>query len=158
MCDTFVNGFLSFSYLDLCRKLQRTYFLEPAGSKGQWCLDDYQFLPFLWGSSQLTDDGPLEPKQAIDERHYRDLADDYMYLAAVKYINEVKTGPFFEHSSTLYDISNVAHWSKVNQGMIKMYHGEVRVRSFVRCSVHASRRSSRSSTSSPLLNIFSSAV
>lgn len=109
----------------MCRKLQRTYFLEPAGSKGQWCLDDYQFLPFLWGSSQLTDDGPIEPKQAIDERYYRDLAEDYLYLAAIKYINEVKKGPFFEHSSTLYDISNVAHWSKVNQGMIKMYHGEV---------------------------------
>ena len=102
------------------------YFLEPAGSKGQWCLDDYQFLPFLWGSSQLTDDGPIEPKQAIDERYYRGLADDYLYLGAIKYINEVKTGPFFEHSSTLYDISNVSHWSKVNQGMLKMYHGEVR--------------------------------
>ena len=101
------------------------YFLEPAGSKGQWCLDDYQFLPFLWGSSQLTDDGPIEPKQAIDERYYRGLADDYLYLGAIKYINEVKTGPFFEHSSTLYDISNVAHWSKVDQGMLKMYHGEV---------------------------------
>jgi serine/threonine-protein phosphatase 2A activator len=116
---------LCFSYLDLCRKLQRTYYLEPAGSKGQWCLDDYQFLPFLWGSSQLTDDGPIEPKQATDERFYRDLANDYLYLSAIKYINEVKTGPFFEHSSTLYDISNVAQWSKVNQGMIKMYHGEV---------------------------------
>ena len=116
---------LYFSYLDLCRKLQRTYYLEPAGSKGQWCLDDYQFLPFLWGSSQLTDQGPIEPKQAIDERMYRDLAKDYLYLAAIKYINEVKTGPFFEHSSTLYDISNVAHWSKVNQGMIKMYYAEV---------------------------------
>ncbi|CAF0858526.1 unnamed protein product [Rotaria sordida] len=112
-------------YIDLCRRLQRTYYLEPAGSKGQWCLDDYQFLPFLWGSSQLTDDGPIEPKQAIDERFYRDLSNDYLYLGAIKYINEVKTGPFFEHSSTLYDISNVAQWSKVNQGMLKMYHGEV---------------------------------
>ncbi|CAF3257303.1 unnamed protein product [Rotaria socialis] len=112
-------------YLDLCRRLQRTYYLEPAGSKGQWCLDDYQFLPFLWGSSQLTDEGQIEPKQAIDERFYRDLSNDYLYLGAIKFINEVKTGPFFEHSSTLYDISNVAHWSKVNQGMIKMYHGEV---------------------------------
>ncbi|CAF0924476.1 unnamed protein product [Didymodactylos carnosus] len=114
-------------YIELCRKLQRTYYLEPAGSKGQWCLDDYQFLPFLWGSSQFTDQSNIEPKQAVDERYYKNDhdANDYLYLAAIKYINEVKTGPFFEHSSTLYDISNVAQWSKVNQGMLKMYHGEV---------------------------------
>jgi len=113
-------------YIEFCRVLQRTYYLEPAGSKGQWCLDDYQFLPFLWGSSQFTDQtSNLEPKNAIDERYYKNDAQDYLYLAAVKYINEVKTGPFFEHSSTLYDISNLSQWSKVNSGMLKMYHGEV---------------------------------
>jgi serine/threonine-protein phosphatase 2A activator len=37
----------------------------------------------------------------------------------------MKKGPFFEHSPTLYDISGVAHWAKINQGMIKMYQAEV---------------------------------
>lgn len=40
-------------YLGVCRKLQRVYRLEPAGSKGVWGLEDHQFLNFLWGSSQL---------------------------------------------------------------------------------------------------------
>lgn len=38
----------------------------------------------------------------------------------------MKTGPFAEHSNQLWNISAVPSWSKVNQGLIRMYKAEVR--------------------------------
>lgn len=42
------------SYLIFVRKLQLTYRMEPAGSHGVWSLDDFQFVPFIWGSAQFA--------------------------------------------------------------------------------------------------------
>lgn len=115
------------SYLELMRRLQKVYWLEPAGSKGVWGLDDYQFLPLLWGSAQLTGAvDPLGSPQCIHDEYLRkEHAKDYLYLQCIEFIHTVKTGPFFEHSPLLNDISNVATWTKVNSGLIKMYDGEV---------------------------------
>lgn len=39
-----------------------------------------------------------------------------MYFSAVGFINDVKTGPFWEHSPMLFDISGVpAGWGKINK-------------------------------------------
>lgn len=42
---------------------------------------------------------------------------------------QMKTGPFAEHSNQLWNISAVPSWSKVNQGLIRMYKAEVSVKS-----------------------------
>ncbi|KAJ2780997.1 Serine/threonine-protein phosphatase 2A activator [Coemansia javaensis] len=111
-------------YLALCQRLQRTYRLEPAGSHGVWGLDDYQFLPFYFGSAQLIGSG-IPPADSIEPRVAGALGDEYLYLQAVRFVLEMKHGPFFEHSRQLYDISGVPAWEKVNRGLGKMYRAEV---------------------------------
>lgn len=112
-------------YLYLVRRLQQTYRMEPAGSHGVWSLDDYQFVPFIWGSSQLLGHPRIEPSSFLDENIIETYHHDYLFLACIKYINQVKTGPFAEHSNQLWGISGVGTWSKINSGLIKMYKAEV---------------------------------
>ncbi|KAM9176526.1 serine/threonine-protein phosphatase 2A activator isoform 2-T3 [Mergus octosetaceus] len=112
-------------YLEVMRKLQKTYRMEPAGSQGVWGLDDFQFLPFIWGSSQLIDHPNLEPRHFVDEKVVNENHKDFMFLECILFITEMKTGPFAEHSNQLWNISAVPSWSKVNQGLIRMYKAEL---------------------------------
>ncbi|KAM3727507.1 Serine/threonine-protein phosphatase 2A activator [Dirofilaria immitis] len=116
---------LFLKYIRLIRCLQTTYRMEPAGSRGVHALDDFQFIPFLWGSSQLIGNKRLSPesylKPDIVEKH----ASKNLFFDAVQYINDTKVGPFHEHSNQLWNISAVQTWEKINSGMFKMYEAEV---------------------------------
>lgn len=52
-------------------------------------------------------------------------SNDFMFFGCIKFIFEVKNGPFAEHSNQLWNISGVQTWAKVNSGLIKMYKAEV---------------------------------
>ena len=83
------------SYSRLTRRLQTTYWLEPAGSHGVWGLDDYVFLPFYWGAAQLegaaaAGAGAPRPGGIRDDRALAEWGDEYMYLDAVRFVRQVR--------------------------------------------------------------------
>lgn len=107
-----------------------TYTIEPAGSHGVWGLDDHFFLPYLFGSAQLskaidaTGQMPTEgslpgapaPTDIVKSDVVSRESKRNMYFSAIGFIYEVKKGPFWEHSPILYDISGVkAGWAKINK-------------------------------------------
>nr|ACO14645.1 Serine/threonine-protein phosphatase 2A regulatory subunit B [Caligus clemensi] len=121
----FVGLKLFQNYMNLSRRLQRHYMLEPAGSQGVWSLDDYQFVAFIWGAAQLIGNRAVKPKSISNYELAEALAEDYHLFACIHYISTVKTGPFAEHSNQLWNISAVPTWEKINSGLIKMYKAEV---------------------------------
>ncbi|WFD32670.1 Serine/threonine-protein phosphatase 2A activator 1 [Malassezia sp. CBS 17886] len=131
------------AYLRVAWRLQDTYALEPAGSHGVWGLDDYQFLPYIFGAAQLQDTHALSPLDAASVRHFPFVAAPSprrgprisqaatlahvpetlagmgvpfpnLYTSSLARIHSLKRGAFAEHSPLLHDIaSNVPNWRKV---------------------------------------------
>ncbi|WVF65934.1 hypothetical protein IAT40_000672 [Kwoniella sp. CBS 6097] len=135
-------------YLDLTTQLQKTYRLEPAGSHGVWGLDDYCFLPYLFGSAQLLDSAtsPTQALQSAVSRRSRTGSssgsssipatsnadndetdrDKDMYTLSLTHLLIFKHGASFsEHSPLLYNLSTMKDWTKIHGGLKKMFLGEV---------------------------------
>merc|ERR1719263_1385300 len=107
------------------RKIQITYGLEPAGSRGCWGLDDYQILPFVFGSAQLIGHPIAKPKSIHNSDFVESFSRDYLYFGCVAFVLAYKKGRLAETSPIMNDISAVRTWTKVHAGMVSMYRGEV---------------------------------
>jgi serine/threonine-protein phosphatase 2A activator len=119
-------------YYRLQKKIIAKFRLEPAGSRGVWGIDDYFFLPFLFGSTQLINMPSLEYtpnlavlKKTLENAKAQGILENYLYLRALLFDYEEKGADFSSHSPLLWDLSGLESWSKIATGLLKMYEKEV---------------------------------
>ncbi|TNJ27908.1 putative Phosphotyrosyl phosphatase activator protein [Giardia muris] len=113
------------TYLRIVQNIQNIYTLEPAGSHGAWSVDDYNMLPFVWGSAQLFNKR-FHPIDIFNEEKVEQHLDN-LYNMMIHNIFLVKTGDLRVTSPFISEIHMAAdtNWQKIHSGMYRHYQNEV---------------------------------
>ncbi|KAH8385494.1 hypothetical protein KR093_011242, partial [Drosophila rubida] len=112
-------------YLQLVRRLQLQFELSAAGFQGAYSLDDYQFVPYLWGAAQLCHTPPFTPRQLLLPAVYGQWQRHYLLAGCVGFVADSKEGSFATHSCQLWSITTLSSWTQVYRGLHNMYLKEV---------------------------------
>merc|ERR1711879_196181 len=75
----------------------------------------------MGGAAQLVGSG-LEPSRVLQDAAAQ--RNEYLYHAGIAWILDQKKSAFHEHSPTLHSVCQLP-WLRIQQGMLKMYQGEV---------------------------------
>ncbi|XP_050430705.1 serine/threonine-protein phosphatase 2A activator-like [Adelges cooleyi] len=86
-------------------------------------LNDYHYLPFLWGSAQLIENKCNILPISIDETRTAKLyKSDFIFMDCLHNLHSLKQSePFWKHSYQLWSLKSLSNWEKVNQGLMEMF-------------------------------------
>lgn len=124
-CGWDILALFAHKYLRMCRNVQKKFRLEPAGSRGVYNMDDFQFLPFLFGAAQLIDVKYVSLKNFYDYEQVDMWKSDFIFFEAIDYILKNKRGPFNEHSYTLWGFTSLGSWSNIFRRIKVKFNEEV---------------------------------
>ncbi|KAJ1350068.1 hypothetical protein KIN20_005778 [Parelaphostrongylus tenuis] len=101
------------------------YLMDSFGTPHVSTMDQLVIACVLFDDQAITDNKTLIPDSYVKRLTVEANAHKYLFFDCVNFINQTKTGPFYQHSNQLWNISAVPTWTKVNSGLFKMYEGEV---------------------------------
>ncbi|XP_030370352.1 serine/threonine-protein phosphatase 2A activator-like [Scaptodrosophila lebanonensis] len=124
--DTVAAALLLFGrYNHLMRRLIQTYHMEPTVSRGDWGIDEYCMIPYLWGAAQLGLEAPFTPVQCELEENLKTYRHDYLLVECLDDRMKLRVGVLGEHSFELWCLLSMSSWAEVYKTLIECYLRDV---------------------------------
>ncbi|KMZ09964.1 serine/threonine-protein phosphatase 2A activator [Drosophila simulans] len=119
--DTVAAALMLFNrYVNVVRRLISTYGLTIA--KDPACtIEDYYFLPYLWGAAQLSLNSPFSPMQCEQGKIMDSYRQDYMMLEIIDHLQKTRSGPLSRVALQLWSILSIPTWPQVYRGLNRNY-------------------------------------